>query len=113
MPFINIKTNAEVSDVCGDRIKASLGKAITALPGKSESWLMVGIEPKYELWFKGDSSPAAMVTVNIYGTPSSSAMNDLTGKITSILSDNLSIHPDRIYVSYLCTDDWGWNGNNF
>lgn len=40
MPFINLKTNQDVSAV-GEEIKAELGRAITAIPGKSEGWLMV------------------------------------------------------------------------
>lgn len=44
MPFINVKTNVKISpDLC-DIIKSELGLAITAIPGKSESWLMVGLK---------------------------------------------------------------------
>ena len=113
MPFINVKTNEKVSGSIADEIKSSLGKAITALPGKSEGWLMVGIEDEYRLWFRGSDEPAAIVEVSVYGSPAAQAMNDLTGRITDILTENLSIPRDRIYVSYFSTPDWGWNGSNF
>ena len=113
MPFINIKTNAAVSAEKEDSIKSAMGQAITAIPGKSESWLMVGIEPEYKLWFKGTSDPAAMVNVSIYGTADRSAKNKLTGKISEIIGDELGISPSRIYVSYTDIPDWGWNGANF
>lgn len=113
MPFINVKTNVKTAAESEQSIKAKLGKAITAIPGKSEGWLMVGIEPEYKLWFKGDSAPAAMVEVSVFGKPSSAAMSDLTGRITDILGEELSIPADRIYVKYECTPDWGWNGSNF
>ncbi len=113
MPFINVKTNTAVDADDMDKIKSSLGQAITAIPGKSESWLMVGIEPSYALWFKGTDAPAAMVEVSVFGGASSSALSALTGKITDILSSTLSISPDRIYVKYFSTNDWGWNGSNF
>lgn len=113
MPFINIKTNAAVPADKEENIKTAMGQAITAIPGKSESWLMVGIEPEYKLWFKGTSDPAAMVQVSIYGTADRSAKNKLTGKISEIIGDELGISPSRIYVSYTDIPDWGWNGANF
>ena len=61
MPFINIKTNVSVSDEQKTSIKSAMGRAITAIPGKSEGWLMVGIEPEYNLWFKGDDAPAELM----------------------------------------------------
>ncbi|MCM1577372.1 MAG: phenylpyruvate tautomerase MIF-related protein [Ruminococcus sp.] len=113
MPFINIKTNASVTKENAENIKSALGSAITAIPGKSESWLMAGIEGDYALYFKGTDEPAAMVEVQIYGSPSGGAMSELAGKITEIVSDSLGVPADRIYVSYMCTENWGWNGSNF
>lgn len=111
MPFVNVKTNVDVKEKC-EEIKSELGQAITAIPGKSENWLMVGIEDNYKLYFRGTDEPAAMVEVNIFGKADSAAFEKLTGKITEILSGNLGISPDRIYVSFNATPDWGWNGSN-
>jgi phenylpyruvate tautomerase PptA (4-oxalocrotonate tautomerase family) len=113
MPFINVKTNTPVSQDKMQTIKSSLGQAITAIPGKSESWLMVGIEPDYALWFKGSDAPAAMVEVSVYGGASPSAYSNLTAQVTDILNNSLGISPDRIYVKYFETPNWGWNGSNF
>ncbi len=113
MPFINVKTNQPISAAQSESIKSQLGKAITAIPGKSESWLMVGLEGAYQLYFKGTADPAAMVTVSIFGSASGNAMNTLTAHITGILTDTLGISSDRIYVSYSETENWGWNGSNF
>ena len=113
MPFINVKTNVSVSEDQKTDIKSAMGQAITAIPGKSESWLMVGIEPEYDLWFKGDKAAAAMVEVAIFGGASHNAFTTLTSHITGILTDNLSIPSDRIYVKYSEVENWGWNGSNF
>lgn len=112
MPFINVKTNTKVPADKKTAIKSALGEAITAIPGKSEAWLMVGIEPEYDLYFKGTSDPAAMVDVSIYGSASSSALNALTASICDIISGELEIPTARIYVKYSQTPDWGWNGAN-
>lgn len=113
MPFINVKTNVQVPQDKQQSVKTALGKAISAIPGKSESWLMVGIEPQYQLWFKGTDAPAAMVEVSVFGGASPSAYNALTAEITDVLKLNLDISPDRIYVKYYETPNWGWNGSNF
>ena len=113
MPFINVKTNAKISAEQADQIKYQLGTAITAIPGKSEGWLMVGISDEQTLYFRGTADPAAMVSVSLYGSASGNAMNTLTSHICGILNDIAGIPTDRIYVSYMCTDHWGWNGSNF
>ena len=113
MPFINVKTNAAVTADKETAIKTALGQAITAIPGKSESWLMVGIEPEYKLYFQGTDAPAAMVEVSLYGKASNNALNVLTSHITGVMLDVLGIPTNRVYVSYMCTEDWGWNGSNF
>ncbi|MGN0623778.1 MAG: phenylpyruvate tautomerase MIF-related protein [Oscillospiraceae bacterium] len=113
MPFINVKTNTAVSAEKEAAVKALLGQAITTIPGKSETWLMVGIEPEYRLYFQGSSAPAAMVEVSVYGQANPSAFNALTEKICAILNEQLDIDSSRIYVKYSATPDWGWNGSNF
>ena len=113
MPFINVKTNAEITKEKELELKAQLGQAITAIPGKSEGWLMVGIEPQQAMYFKGTDEPCAMVNVSIYGSASSSAYEKLTGEIDSILNSVLGIDISRIYTAYFPTNDWGWNGRNF
>ncbi len=113
MPFINIKTNQSVSQDQQTTIKAGLGKAISTLPGKSEQWLMVGIEPEYVLYHQGTDAPAAMVEVQIYGGASSAAYDAMTVQISNLLNSALNIPKNRIYISYLSTPDWGWNGHNF
>lgn len=113
MPFINIKTNAEVSAEKAETIKSALGLAITAIPGKSEGWLMVGIEDNYRLYFNGTDKPAAMVEVSLYGNASSNSLGVLTSNITGIMLKTLGISTDRVYVSYMSTENWGWNGSNF
>ena len=54
MPFINVKTNVSVTEDKAESIKSLFGQAITAIPGKSEAWLMVEIESERRLWFKGN-----------------------------------------------------------
>ncbi|WP_367925095.1 phenylpyruvate tautomerase MIF-related protein [uncultured Ruthenibacterium sp.] len=113
MPFIHVRTNLDASDAVCEAVKRELGRAVEALPGKSENWLMVGIEPSFSLWFQGSNEGAAMVTVSLYGGASEEAYDSLTSRITEILSELMHLAPDRIYVEYQETPYWGWNGRNF
>lgn len=113
MPFINVKTNTPVSKDKETALKAALGEAISIIPGKSESWLMVEIEPERKLYFKGTDAPAAMVAVSVFGSPDSASFAKLTDRICTILNSELGIDTARTYVKYEATRDWGWNGSNF
>ncbi|WP_044974048.1 phenylpyruvate tautomerase MIF-related protein [Ruminococcus sp. HUN007] len=113
MPFINVKTNTPVSKDKETALKSALGKAISIIPGKSESWLMVEIEPERKLYFKGTDAPAAMVSVSVFGSADSASFSKLTDSICTILNSELGIDTARTYVKYEATRDWGWNGSNF
>lgn len=114
MPFINSKISTKLTDAQEKEIKTALGQAITAIPGKSESWLMVGFEDEYKLYFRGDNSqPCAFVEVSVYGSENPAAFEKLTGKICEIYGRVLGISADHIYVKYQAVLNWGWNGGNF
>lgn len=114
MPFIDSKVSVKVSKEQEQEIKSRLGRAISIIPGKSESWLMVGIEDEYSLYFRGDDSePMAFVEVRIFGGPNKDAFEKMTAEITKIYGEVLDIAPDHMYIKYSATTDWGWNGSNF
>ena len=113
MPYIQIRTNKEITKEQELKIKERLGVAIEIV-GKSEAWLMVEFVPNCNLYFKGDNSnDIAYVDVKLYGRSDSSSYNNLTKEISAILNENLNIDPGNIYLSYGEFSNWGWNGNNF
>ena len=65
MPFIHVQTNTAITDEQAKNIKTHLGLAITAVPGKTENWLMVETEGDKQLFFQGTDAPAAMVEVQL------------------------------------------------
>ena len=78
MPYIQTRTNTEISKETELKIKERLGQAIEIV-GKSESWLMVELVPKCNLYFKGDNSnPIAYVEVKLFGRSDASSYNNLT-----------------------------------
>jgi hypothetical protein len=115
MPVIHTHVSSHLSSQQRDNIKTAYGKAITAIPGKSEGWLMCPFEDNMPIYFSGnDNEPAAYVEVNIFGSDvDPSVWEQLTRDITSTLGNEAGIAPNRIYIRYTATRDWGWNGSNF
>jgi len=114
MPYINLKTTITVTDEKAEILKAKFGKAIESFPGKTEAWLMVGIEDNQKLWFKGDNSQdSAIVDVDLLGGVSKDGALKMTCTVCDILEEELGISPSRVYVKYMGYADWGWNNTNF
>ena len=91
-----------------------LGKAISLFPGKSEYWLMLRFEDNCRMWFRGyNSFPIAMVQVQLFGSAEAALTEQMTAEICRILSEELSVQPDHIYINYSFSETWGWNNENF
>ena len=114
MPFINSKVNVKTTETQQKELKTRLGEAISIIPGKSESWLMVNLEDDGKMYFRGDDSdPIAYICVNIYGHVNEEAFDRMTAELTKIYGEVLGVKPDHMYVKYYASMHWGWNGNNF
>lgn len=114
MPFIDSKISFAVTKQQKEQVKEKLGKAIELIPGKSESWLMVGFQDEYSLYFKGEEAKkAAFVEVKIFGKASNRDFSNLTKEICKIYEEILDIPQDEIYIKYEEVSQWGWNGANF
>ncbi|MCH5260196.1 MAG: hypothetical protein J1F18_10595 [Lachnospiraceae bacterium] len=113
MPFINTKTTAALSDSKKETLTAEICNIASECLGKGESWVMTGYEDNASLSFRGSTADIAYIEVKTFGTPSPAGAGQMTAKLSSLFERELSISPDRIYVSYFPTDKWGWNGNNF
>ncbi len=112
MPFIKVKTNQDIAD-SKTIIKSELGSAITAIPGKSEGWLMIEISDRLDMYFKGSDEPCAMFEVAVYGKASNNAYDDLTKRLCEVSQKYIGVSPDRTYVKYTEIEHWGYNNFNF
>lgn len=113
MPYINVQTNVTVTPAQADALKTRLDKDIAAIPGKSESWLMVSISGGQAMYFQGSAAPCAMADISIFGHASAEAFEKLTQAVTASLKAELNLEPARIYTKYSEVENWGWNGGNF
>ncbi len=113
MPFINSKITVKVSEEQKEQLKSELGKAAMII-GKPESYVMVGFEDEYTLYFAGEKlEKGAFVSVDLFGGGNGSAFDQMTARICEIYAEVLGIPGRNIYVEYRTTPHWGWDGRNF
>ena len=112
MPFIDCKISKELTTDEKEKIKSSLGRAVSILH-KPESYLMVGIADGYDLYFAGEKTEGAYVEVSSFGSIQSADSEKMTSEICRILSAVAKIDARKVYVTYHGVRDWGWNGSNF
>ena len=110
MPFVNVKTSVKVEDAKKDVLETKITKAITTLPGKSESHLMCAVEDNVSMMFHGDKAPTAFVEVKILGKSTRAAYEKLTERICGIMSEELGVDPTFCYVKFEEIENWGFNG---
>lgn len=113
MPYIDLKTNVSTTPEQREALKASFGKAITAIPGKTEARLMVSIECGKSMWFKGEGEPCAMIEIALFGKSTYEAYNNLTALVSEAVEKELGVPQSRIYVKYEEVNYWGCGGANF
>lgn len=113
MPFIDSKITVSVSEEKKESLKTKLGQAVSII-GKPESYLMVGIDDNYSLYFAGQKvEKGAYVSVSLFGNSTSAAYEQMTAKICDILEEELGIPGNKVYVTYQGVKDWGFDGRNF
>lgn len=113
MPMIDTKVTVPVTPEKMDVLKAEFGKAISIL-GKPETYLMLGFEDNYDLYFGGKKlDKGAFLSVQVLGEINSAQSEKMSAKLCEILKKELDIPGDKVYITYGGYKDWGWNGGNF
>ncbi|MDE0925525.1 MAG: phenylpyruvate tautomerase MIF-related protein [Methylophilaceae bacterium] len=111
MPYLNIKTNQEMSDVTAFIKKAS--SAVSKASGKPESYVMISVDQQTPMSMGGSDAPTALLDYRALGLPDDrKAFSDA---LCSLISEDLSIAGDRIYISMTDAErqNWGWNHSTF
>ena len=111
MPYLNIVTNQAIVDEAALLIAAS--QTVSKAAGKPESYVMVAVEAKSSMLMAGSDAPAAFLDYRALGLPNDrSAFSDA---LCRLISDQLDISGDRIYISMTDSErqNWGWNHGTF
>ena len=112
MPFINTKVTTEITHEKEVVLKEKFKKAISLI-GKSEAYLMLQFEENSRHGFGGSNDDCAFVDVSLLHSAPKASYEKLTAEICDILSQELSIPSNRIYVKFEETENWGYDGFMF
>ena len=97
MPFIDTKVTMKVSPEKKEIIKQEMGKRISAL-NKTETYLMVGIEDGYDLWFGGKKlDKGAYVAVSLLGDAPKECYEKMTRQVCDLMAEQLDI-PGKVGI---------------
>jgi phenylpyruvate tautomerase PptA (4-oxalocrotonate tautomerase family) len=114
MPYINSTLTIKLSEDQKENLKSQLGEIISAIPGKSEEWLMVTFNDDEVIYFRGKKmEKAAYVEVKIAGTTEREYKNKVTSLLCNLFEEKISIPKDSIFITFSEIADWGWNGELF
>ncbi len=111
MPYLNIKTNQEVNDVSAFIKKASA--TVSKATGNPESYVMIAVDQQTPMSMGGSDAPTALLDYRALGLPGDTkAFSDA---LCSLISDELSIAGDRIYIAMHDSErqNWGWSHSTF
>lgn len=111
MPYLNIKTNQAISDESAFIKKASA--TVSTATGKPENYVMITVDQKTAMSMGGSDTPTAFLDYRALGLPGDrKAFSDA---LCSLISEELSIAGDRIYISMADSErqNWGWNHSTF
>ena len=115
MPCIRCTVNQKLSSEQKQTLKEGLMEAIQLIPGKTPDSLMIVLQDAADMCFHRDSeTPCAFVEVNVLLRKDPSEHYPAMSKsICDLLLRVAHIEGTNIYIRYLATPDWGWNGTNF
>jgi len=114
MPYLKIQTNhAFDTDKSLDFIK-SASRVVAEGLGKSESYVMVALEPPLPMVFAGSDAPTVFMELKSIGLPEART-SQLSAGLCKLVSDELAVPADRIYIEFQDTPRkmWGWNSSTF
>lgn len=104
MPYINLSTNIKISDK--KSIHDKLGESISIIPNKSIGRTMICVDDEKYLTFGGTSDPCAYVETWVNKGTDHSKNKEFADKIIDVVSEELDIPANRIYVNVDEKLDW-------
>ncbi|KAK9289537.1 hypothetical protein L1049_007693 [Liquidambar formosana] len=98
MPCLDISTNVSLDGVNVDPIFSEATKAVAAIIGKPESYVMVLLKGSVAISFGGNKEPAAFAEIVSMGGINSEVKKKLIAEIGTILQAKLSIPTSRFFL---------------
>ena len=115
MPCMKCFVNQKLTSENKKNLRDGFIRAAEIIPGKTADSVLVILEEEKDMYFhQSEEIKSAFVEVNLFARKDlTEYFPAMTEKICQLLSEELGIKGTDVYVRYLATTDWGWNGKNF
>ena len=112
MPLLKLETNVSLSEDKRNTLLPALSKIVAETIGKPEGYVMVTINSSAIL-ISAKSGDAAFVDVRSIGGLSREVNQQLSKKISTLLTESLGIVQDRVFLNFtdIHAENWGWKGS--
>lgn len=114
MPYLLIRTNNSLGQEEKQQLLAKGSGLVANSLGKSERYVMTSMECDVAMLFGGQNEPCAYLELKSIGLPGDHTAT-LSLSLCGLISEELGIPTDRIYIEFSDAPRhmWGWNNTTF
>ena len=110
MPYIAINTSQELNTLQKEKIKAELGRLMEIIPTKTEASLLIDFSGGRTLYKGGINVDGAFIDIRLFGKSELEPKKQYTAKVFQLLTRELGIQKENIYLNIGEYETWGSNG---
>jgi phenylpyruvate tautomerase PptA (4-oxalocrotonate tautomerase family) len=110
MPYIQVNVSQTLKEHQKEQLKATLGEAITLIPGKTEAVTMVDIADGRAIYLDGKPVNGGFIDLRLYGAADRASKEALTEALFEAMDKLLGISPQHLYLNIFEMDSWGVGG---
>jgi phenylpyruvate tautomerase PptA (4-oxalocrotonate tautomerase family) len=110
MPYIAIKTTEKLSAAKQEAIKSEIGRLIGVIPTKNEAGLLIDFSGDHSFYRAGALVSSAYIEVRLYHPSDFEAKKKFTEGIFSLLSRELGVEKNNMYLNIIELENWGAGG---
>lgn len=112
MPVLTVHTTASIDDGAVFTLLTACSTTLAEAMGQPEAYVMTLFERADAMTMSGTSDPSCLVDVRSVVELTADQTTAITGRLCALVSDHLSVEPNRVFVNF--TDFrramWGFNG---
>ena len=110
MPYVAIKTTADLSANQMEKIKSELGRLMSIIPTKTEAGLLIDFSGGHSFYKAGVKVDGAFIDVRLYRKSEFEPKKQYTAEVFNLLSGELGIKKENMYLNISEHENWGSNG---
>jgi len=114
MPYIELKTNKQLSRDKKEQILRDLTALMARDLGKPEKYIMASCLDDQDMIFAGSHDPLVFVDLRSIRLPEGQTEN-LSKSLSNFMANNLAVKGERLFINFsnFDGDRWGHNGSTF